>query len=120
MKTITRWIAKLLLLAFLVAAIAVVWHEYPRKTAPTGPQVLVLDLAAPGSMDAPGPGVWSTSGRLIHHQQCAPGLADMSRETSGNDVVASRIVPVTFPEGAALTFDLFVPPPLLMDPKAAI
>ena len=120
MKKIVRWFFLLVLLLILAAAAAVVWHERPQTPERPGPMLLVADWSFPPEDDPPGSRTHITAGAQDAYQQSASALYGAKTHQQGDLMISRRVVPVAFPEGAVLTFDLYVPPALLMDPLAKV
>lgn len=109
---------KLLLPLLLISIGLVVYHEYPRSLPETGPQKLFLDLSdyPEGLPSAFGETIMA--GRTIHHQQSGVGLIGIETKKQNDFIFAKRTVKLDFPPKAALSFDLYIPPELLMDYKS--
>lgn len=119
-KKIFRLFLKLLLVLLVVMVGMIVYHEYPRKSPETGPQKLHQDLTEVDDGVPSSFGETIMAGRLIHHQQSGIGLAGLEIKNQDDLLSARKAIEVEFPPGAALSFDLYIPPELLMNFKSAI
>jgi arylsulfatase A-like enzyme len=101
-----------------LAAAAYWWHERPQPLPPNGEQMLAADFSLPGGKVWPDKLDVVTTGRLMHHQQAAHGMAGRTVNREQNRLTAASTFDVELPPGAMLTFDLHVPPLLLTGGRA--
>ena len=120
MKKTAQRIRQLIIISLIALVGAVIWHEYSRPIKETGPQKLYLDLSHPGPGELPSPWKFVSAGRKGHHQQGGHALFAMTEQRDQDQLLVEGTAKLTVPPGAELTFDLFVPPLLLMDYKSKV